>query len=86
VIRRIGTRPLVIVRLARASLDTGFAAIGTPYKVDMVKNLWCRLGRHAWVDATNDDGERYRECRRCGAIKDDELPPGFGTSAITPGI
>lgn len=50
-----------------------------------MKNLRCRVGRHSWADGANDDGERYRECRRCRAIKDDPLPPDFGSTAITPG-
>lgn len=50
-----------------------------------MKSLRCRVGRHAWADRANADGEPYRACRRCGAIKDDELPPDFGLSAITPG-
>ena len=49
-----------------------------------MKNLWCLVGRHSWADRTNDDGERYSECRRCAEIKPDALPPDFGTTAIGP--
>ena len=49
-----------------------------------MNNLLCRFGQHNWSDRANDDGERYRECRRCGAIKDDVMPPGFGSTAIGP--
>lgn len=50
-----------------------------------MKSMLCRVGKHNWAVRTNGDGERYRECRRCGAIKDDELPPSFGSTAIAPG-
>jgi len=30
------------------------------------KQALCYLGVHGWVTATNDDGERYLKCRRCG--------------------
>jgi hypothetical protein len=39
-------------------------------------SLWCRLGRHAWVADKNEDGERFKRCRRCSAIKDDPPDPG----------
>ena len=38
-------------------------------------HLRCSLGRHEWALAHNEDGERYRECRRCGAI-DTAFPVG----------
>jgi hypothetical protein len=47
-----------------------------------MRNVRCLLARHRWAVGSNDDGERFRQCRRCGAIKD-ELPPGFGLD--TPG-
>ena len=47
-------------------------------------SIWCRIGKHDWVDRANDDGERYRECRRCGDVKGDDVPPDFGATAIGP--
>ena len=49
-----------------------------------MKSLWCLVGRHSWAGRTNDDGEPYRECRRCSAITADDLPPDFGATAIGP--
>jgi hypothetical protein len=50
-----------------------------------MRNPLCLVGRHEWVERATDDGERYRECRRCGTVKDDDLPPDFGLSANLPG-
>lgn len=41
------------------------------------RSLRCRLGFHAWVIRTNDTGERYEECRRCGEVGTD-MPQGLG--------
>jgi hypothetical protein len=49
-----------------------------------MKSLLCRFGQHNWSGRANEDGERYRERRRCGAAKDDDLPPDFGSTAIGP--
>ena len=49
-----------------------------------MKSLWCLVGRHSWAVRKNEDGERYRECRRCTAIQGDPLPPEFGATAIGP--
>ncbi len=34
------------------------------------KSMLCRLGLHSWENKTNDEGERYIECRRCGKDND----------------
>jgi hypothetical protein len=47
-------------------------------------HLRCSLGRHEWIDGRNDDGERYRECGRCGAIEN-EFPVGTSFTLGPPG-
>ncbi|WP_268248867.1 hypothetical protein [Actinoplanes ianthinogenes] len=39
----------------------------------MRKPFACRLGWHRWVRRSAPDGDRYRECARCGK---DQAPPG----------
>ena len=46
------------------------------------KSIRCRLGFPAWQSQTNDDGESYQACGRCGAESDrlspsDYLSDGF---------
>ena len=51
----------------------------------MSRTILCRVGIHRWARRTNDDGEPYRECVRCAAVKSNPLPPDFGSTAITGG-
>ena len=45
----------------------------------MVKPWRCRLRLHRWRYETDYQGERYRECTRCGAISGGSTPlPGGG--------
>jgi hypothetical protein len=48
-----------------------------------MRNVWCSLGRHRWAVEHNDDGERYRECRRCGAV-DNGVPLGHTFDVLGP--
>ncbi len=36
----------------------------------MARPLRCILQLHAWRLMTNDEGERYKQCERCGAYRD----------------
>ena len=51
----------------------------------MSKNILCRVGKHHWALRANDDGEPYRECVHCAAVKNDPPPPDFGSTAIVHG-
>lgn len=42
----------------------------------MAKPLRCILQLHAWRLITNDEGERYKQCERCGAYRDFTPVPG----------
>ena len=50
-----------------------------------VKSISCRMGNHNWAFRDNNDGERIRECSRCGAIENAEPPRSVGSTFIFPG-
>ena len=54
-------------------------------EVCRVKSISCRMGNHNWAFRDNNDGERIRECSRCGAIENDEPPRSFDSTFIFPG-
>ena len=44
----------------------------------MKKPLRCLLQFHEWRLITNDEGQQYKECARCGAYRD--FTPAAGAS------
>jgi hypothetical protein len=44
----------------------------------MAKRLRCRIGRHAWEHKVNDEGQRYKECARCGKCTEEQDVGGSG--------
>jgi hypothetical protein len=45
----------------------------------MAKHWRCRLRLHRWRIQKDYQGQRYRECRRCGAVSGGSTPlPGGG--------
>lgn len=36
----------------------------------MKKSILCVLQFHSWRLMTNDEGQRYKSCTRCGAYRD----------------
>jgi hypothetical protein len=43
-----------------------------------MKDWRCRLGWHRWVKQTNDDGQQYLVCARCGKYDDVPWRPIMG--------
>lgn len=60
--------------LARCGRETG-----TPDRSESVK-IRCLLVRHRWRQYSNDDGERYERCERCGQYNF-PMPPGGKNAA-----
>ena len=44
----------------------------------MARPILCLLQLHDWRWRTNDEGQQYRECERCGAFRD--FSPAAGAS------
>jgi len=42
----------------------------------MKKPLRCLLQFHQWRLMTNDEGQQYKQCDRCGAYRDFDPRPG----------
>ena len=42
----------------------------------MSKPLRCLLQFHQWRLVTNDEGQQYKQCDRCGAYRDFAPRPG----------
>jgi hypothetical protein len=40
--------------------------MGEHVELPRTSSLRCKVGMHNWLKKTNDEGDRYLECSRCG--------------------
>ena len=71
--------PAGIRRASAAGMATGAVNPGIFDKLEgMKKPLKCLLMFHEWRLRTNDEGQQYKICDRCGAYRD--FTPAAGAS------